>query len=278
MWILRKPSLTSAKRDIDILIQHCNNLNASHKPMLEQLYDEYDVGEGEVTEIQLRPLADKKNVIREQYKKTYHRDDGTGHLFYIRKSLMSKVQKCPYCSVNEPTQLDHYMDKGNYGQLATCRLNLVPLCGTCNWLKKDRTYKDFVHPYYQVLPHVPFLIANCKVTNLCVSASFSIDKSIITDVKLYQRMNLQMAHVHLGRRLKGCVQEFIASHFSYCNFTKDTELKAYLNVLLAQMQGVYEMNDWRTALVRGLMLCPQFNIAVVNNLKSKVTPINGIGA
>lgn len=87
-----------------------------------------------------------------------------------------------------------------------------------------------------------------------------------------------MANVHLGRRLKKCAHEFIASHFAYCNFTNGSELKAYLNVLLSQVQGVYEMNDWRTALVRGLMLCPQFNIAVVNNLKSKVTPINGIGA
>lgn len=278
MWILRKPLLTSAKKDIDVLILHCNNLNANHKPMLEQLYDEYEVGSGEVTEKQLRPLADKKNIIREQYKKTYHRDDGTDHLFYIRKELMSTVQKCPYCSINEPTQLDHYMDKGNYGQLATCRLNLVPLCGTCNWLKKDRTYKDFVHPYYQNFHRVPFLIANCKVINLWVSASFSIDKTIITDAKLRQRMNLQMAHVHLRQRLKKCVNEFIASHFSYCNFANDAELKVYLRMLLDQTQSVYEMNDWRTALVRGLMACQQFNIAVINNLKHYLTPINGVGA
>lgn len=178
MLILSKPSLGLAKRDIDILILHCNNLNASHKPMLEQLYRVYDLGIGEVTEDQLRPLADKKNIIREQYKKTYYRDAGTGHLFYVRKELMSKVQKCPYCSINEPSQLDHYMDKGNYGQLATCRLNLVPLCGTCNWLKEDRTYKDFIHPYYQKFPHAPFLIADCKVTNLCVSVFFPIDKFI----------------------------------------------------------------------------------------------------
>lgn len=276
MWILQKPTLNAAKKDIDVLIQHCRSLGVVEKPLLETLYDEYENGQGEVTPAQLQPLNNKADDIRKQYVKTFN-TKGNNQLYYIRKELMNNVQKCPYCSINPPAQLDHYMDKSTYGQLATCRLNLVPLCGSCNHLKSDTTYKDFVHPYYQSFPSVPFLIANCMVVNGRVVVSFKIDKSVIQGTLLHKTKK-QMKHIKLKRRLQMAAQEFIADKCFICMANTDAELQMFLSVILKSMEFHFGLNDWRSALIRGLIACKQFDINVVNNIKASVKPVNGGGA
>ena len=276
MWILKKPTSSSAKKDIDVLIDHCRNLDHTHKVKLLQLYDDYDKGNGQVTDAQLLPLEDKADVIRRQYEKTYNTKNNN-QLDYIRKELMQDVSKCPYCSINEPVQLDHYMDKGKYGQLATCRLNLVPLCAKCNWLKSDTTYKDFTHPYYQVFPAVSFLVANCQVVKGRIVILFSLDKASIADNALFNKLSSQMSHLQLNLRLRKCSQEFITNVCMSCMAYTDPELQFYLARLLMEITKMYGLNDWRTAIIRGLQSCPQFDIKIVNNLKSSISPINGIG-
>ena len=67
MWILKKPDLRKTKKDIDVVLAHCNKLNSGDKPLLEQLYDDYDNGGGAVTTMQLMPLDGKKDIILNQY-------------------------------------------------------------------------------------------------------------------------------------------------------------------------------------------------------------------
>lgn len=278
MWILKKPSLAEAKKDIDVVIDHSRNLDDREKPLLEKLYDDYDNGQGEATAAQLFPLESKKNIIKGQYDKTSgKKSDGYNKpLVYIRTELNRGVAKCPYCSINAPQQLDHYMDKNDYGQLATCRLNLVPLCATCNNLKGKTSYKEFTHPYYQKFPKADFLVADCKVQNNHLVVKFRIDPMVITDVKLRAKLNNQISHIHLCHRLQKAVNEFLLTHFMYCVGFSDISLKTYLQKLFDNMNVMYGRNDWRTALLRGLLACASFNMNVVNNMK--FVPVNDVGA
>lgn len=279
MWILKKPDLRKAKKDIDVVLAHCDNLDAGDKPLLEQLYDDYDNGGGAVTPLQLQPLDGKKAIIRGQYAKTSgKRADKRRNnpLVYIRTELNRGIVKCPYCSVNAPQQLDHYMDKSAYGQLAVCRLNLVPLCGTCNNRKGEKTYTDFVHPYYQQFPQADFLVADCKIVKNRVVAIFSINRVALNDNALADKIEKQIVHIRLRQRLQKAMTEFLSQIFlSFCGST-DAELKAFLHQHLLKTSAMYGRNDWRTALLRGLSICPQFDVNVVKNMVSK--PINGGGA
>lgn len=279
MWILKKPDLRKAKKDIDVVLAHCDNLDAGDKPLLEQLYDDYDNGDGAVTPLQLQPLDGKKAIIRGQYAKTSgKRPDKRRNnpLVYIRTELNRGIVKCPYCSVNAPQQLDHYMDKSTYGQLAVCRLNLVPLCGTCNNKKGEKPYTDFVHPYYQQFPQADFLVADCKIVKNRVVATFRIDKAALNNNALADKIEKQMVHICLRQRLQKAMTEFLSQTFlSFCGST-DAELKAFLHQHLLKTPAMYGRNDWRTALLRGLSICPQFDVNVVKNMVSK--PINGGGA
>ena len=280
MWILKKPSLRKAKKDIDVVVAHCSNLDAGDKPLLEQLYDDYDNGGGTVTQLQLQPLESKKDILKGQYAKTSGKlaDKRTNNpLVYIRTELNNKyVEKCPYCSVNTPQQLDHYMDKSHYGQLAVCRLNLVPLCGTCNNKKGEKPYTDFVHPYYQHFPNADFLVADCKIVRKRVVATFRIDRAALNDNALADKIERQMVHIRLRQRLQKSITEFLSQTFLFFCGSTDAELKTFMGQHLAQTTAMYGRNDWRTALLRGLANCPQFDVNVVKNMSSK--PINGGGA
>lgn len=281
MWKLHKPKLSDAKNDIIVVVSHCNNLEESDKRKMSKLYEDYDVGNGEVSPLQLQPLEGKKEIIRRQYVKTsgkLQNKDEDNHLVYIRKELMRNVDKCPYCSINAPQQLDHFMDKALYGQLAVCRLNLVPLCGTCNHKKGEISYKEFTHPYYQKFPPGPFLKADCLIVKDRVMVKFSIDSRIITDAVLRNRLEKQMQNLDLSTRLGKAVNEFLSQ---LCfNILVDTqeEIPIYLKIQLKNYERLYAMNDWRCATIRGLINCPQFNIDVINNYKKIKEPINGIGA
>lgn len=278
MWTLKKPNLADAKKDINIVIAHSRGLDIADKQKLELLYENYDRGNGEASPAQLKSLESKKDIIKGQYAKTSGKTQN-GHsnpLVYIRTELNRGVTKCPYCGINAPQQLDHYMDKDSYGQLATCRLNLVPLCATCNNLKGKTSYLEFTHPYYQQFPAADFFVASCQIVRNHVIAKFCVNPTVVTDAKLRKRLNSQMNHIHLRSRLRKAINEFLSYSFIGYIGSTDASIKAYLPILLKQTIALYGRNDWRAAIVRGLIACPNFNINVVNNMK--FAPINGVGA
>lgn len=282
MWVLNKPSVTRAKQDIDVLIAHCRNLDVvTDKPLLEQLYDDYDNGGGEVTAAQMAATDSKKEVIHNQYSKTSGKDQNTGHdkpLVYVRNELLDPdfAGTCPYCSINKPSQLDHYMDMSNYGQLATCRLNLVPLCGHCNWLKSDKPYTDFMHPYYpKVRPGTIFLKADCTIVHGRVCVSFSIDGGALADAALETRLTSQIREIRLEKRLRNAVNEFLTHELMRSHVKTNAGLKRVLAEMLTALAVQYGDNDWRTAVIRGLRNCRAFDINVVDNYRNHPVVVNG---
>lgn len=276
MWILKKPSLQDAKADIKKLLQTCRGLEEKDKEKLEILYEEYDVGKGNVTGAQLSTLEDKKKTIESQYYKLSYKKGEEQSLTYIRRELMTPVRRCPYCSIGPPQHLDHYMPKSLYGQLAICRLNLVPLCGTCNNKKLDDEYNKYVHPYYQEFPKTPFLIAKCRVVAGKVVVNFDLDRAILDDDVLFRKVHHQVAIIDLNNRLEKEVGEFISQCFLGRNNLGSDGLEDYLEELHKECLKRYGINDWRTVVIRGLKICPDFTVDVVNNLRSEM--VNGVGA
>lgn len=109
-----------------------------------------------------------------------------------------------------------------------------------------------------------------------VVATFRIDRAAQNDNALADKMEKQIMHIHLRQRLQKAMTEFLSLTFlSFCGST-DAELRAFFNQHLQKTSAQYGRNDWRTSLLRGLSICPLFDINVVKNTVSK--PINGGGA
>ena len=279
MWTVgNKPTVAEALGDIDPLVDHCNNLGKGHKPLLVRLYWQYHVNGGFATAAELNTLDDVKDVINGQYKSKM---TGTQPLGYVRRELKRNVTHCPMCSINETTQLDHFMNEGTYGQLACCRLNLVPTCGRCNLLKHAGAYTDFVHAYYDQFPDVDFLITTITVKNNKVGMVFSIDKNALGNGDLARRTENQFITLELGQRLHKAGMMFLNDMLGGYICKTDKELRANLLNTEMDLHARYRRNDWRTSIVRGLISNPRFDMNVVNAMRGlgrAARSVNGGGA
>ena len=277
MWTVNnRPKLEDALNDIKPLVKHCNALNNSHEEALKKLYMAYDQ-KGYATTEELEPLDNVKDVIKGQYSSKM---TGNGILGYVRRGLNTNVTQCPMCSINETHPLDHYMDKSNYGQLACCRLNLVPTCGICNRLKHDNPYTGFVHSYYDKYPDVNFLVTTFTIRNNYYGMEFSIDESVIGNPILAAKTQNQFKHMNLKERLHKAGISFVNDMIGGLICTTNKELQKQLLSLENNYKERYGRNDWRTSIIRGLRSNNAFNIDVVNSMRLpiKLSPVNGGGA
>lgn len=277
MWTVgNKPTLSDALGDIDSLVNHCDNLDDSHKEPLIKLYRAYH-SKGYATAAELQPLEAVKEVIKGQYTSKM---TGNKSLGYVRRKLNANVTKCPMCSINETHQLDHYMNEGTYGQLACCRLNLVPTCGVCNRLKHDDSYTEYVHAYYAYYPDVDFLGTTITVKNNRLGMVFSINCAVIGNPDLARRTTAQFVHLELNRRLHKAGIMFVNDMVGGMTCTTNKGLQACLLIKENDCRRRYGRNDWRTSIIRGLRANAAFDINVFNAMKSpmRVRPINGGGA
>jgi len=277
MWILEKPDTSLAySKDIDELVGHCDDLDDTDKPKLKVLYRQYN-SKGYATAAELTPLDGKKDIIKNQYKTKFSPNK---KLRYIREDLLATVEVCPYCGYNEPNQLDHYMDKSDYGQLACCRLNLVPLCGICNNIKHAESHTNFVHAYYDRYDDVDFLMTQITLKNNHIGFIMSIDTIAISEPDLARRTEYQFNKIKLNDRFHKAAIKYLTDYIKGLRCRTDRSLKTELKKKYKQNLDIYKRNHWRTSLIRGLLNCPNFNIQVVDAIRKKriVRPENGIGA
>lgn len=267
MWTIEKPELCRAKGiDIDNLIANCQKLDESDGPLLMQLYQEYDDQDGHVTDAQIRSISEEK---AEAIHDTYDKTQINKPLAYIRNELVTNVFKCPYCSLGQPETLDHYMPKSEYNALAVCRMNLVPLCGRCNNLKGTKPYEKFIHCYYDRFPvEAPFLIAKISVLNQRFVVEFSFDLEVIGDAELENRLVYQEKEIRLFERIKKESVVFISTLCQNCDLNDTLSLKTWLGRRQEAYEKQYGLNDWRCALIRGMLAYPDLDISQINYNKN----------
>lgn len=258
MWRLDKPDLNIALgADIDNLIAHCRDLSPADKNGLQSLYRLYDSQNGILTDEQHDVYdPNKAEVIYKQYVKTRR-----GGVHYdIREELNETVGRCPYCSINQPDTLDHYMPESRYKALAVCRLNLVPLCPKCNNLKSDKEFAKFIHCYYQQFPDAVFFVAKVFTFKQRWVVRFSIDEAAIPDKTLYDKIVYQCNEIKLIQRLQKEALRYLEDLCGQCVAGSNEELRIWLKDRLNYSH--YGNNDWRTALLRGLLEYPELDIDI----------------
>ena len=251
MWTLKKPSLEVATgEDIESLINHCRGLSDEDKTILKTLYEQYDEQNGNVTILQHNMVPQHKaNAIKGQYNKT---DKGGVH-YYLRDSLMKDVHRCPYCSINQPDTLDHYMPQSVYPALSMCRLNLVPMCPECNRKKKDHPYTDFIHSYYQTFPTCPFLKATANAQGTRIVLNFYLDEAAIPDAALVMKLKSQIERIDLLDRMNKAATSFVDDLCSQCHCFMGLGFKIWLKMRYNDHVRIYGLNDWRSAAIAAML-------------------------
>ena len=271
MWKLNKPDINRAKKeDIKNLVQNTKLVSFDNiENQLKELYKNYDTQDGQVNNEQLGNIQQgEAQIIYNAYNSTYKGKN----LNYIRAELFENVLSCPYCGINQAETLDHYMPKIKYKALAVCRMNLIPMCPTCNRLKKDKTYNNFVHCYYQEFPSkIRFLKANVEIKKGLFTFSFYYDFSSFPKEYniLINKLQNQQTEVNLFYRMSKAAISFINDLCEECCVENNDELKKWLNRRKDSSINSRGLNDWQSALLEGILNIPNLHIQVIESYKKK---------
>ena len=130
------------ERNVEELDWWCRNyLKRAFEEVIEMPYEELCELKENLDwlhcEGEILPAHLKKYIIGTLYRDHVPRT-------YLIDSL--GVTVCPYCNrayINRTSkytvcQLDHFFDKSAYPIMAVSFYNLIPVCGTCNWLKRQK--------------------------------------------------------------------------------------------------------------------------------------------
>lgn len=107
--------------------------------------------------------SELRKAVRWAYKNRLLRGAARG--YYNRLREASPLGRCPLCLVREASELDHYLPKRKFPELAIVPLNLVPICDECNGTKLEYVSEDpqgqVLHGYFDDFATRPWL--TCEV-------------------------------------------------------------------------------------------------------------------
>ena len=148
-------------------------------------------------------------VTDKELRRLYRRlRDGTFSRMYYDRLIDHAVEdRCPYCSDREPTTLDHYLAKSEFGAYAVLPINLVPSCDRCNSKKGNfeqstrGQHGAVLHPYFDDVSEEHWLKATI-VDNAGPVARFYVDQSAISDPALRTRASSHLNALRLKKYFK----------------------------------------------------------------------------
>lgn len=190
-----------------------------------------------------------------------------GRLESLREKLLASADECPFCGFGEPSQLDHYLPRSVYGELAIYPNNLIPCCGPCNNAKRTVVPglgaahgPGLIHPYFQDLPDIDFLMADVLFEGEALSVAFRIDPTGI-DAGLAAKLQFQLDRLKLNARYRKQINKFLNEQRTGMLLfgTGCAErLSKYLSASAGNLAESFHRNDWRVALFRSLAETPEF--------------------
>ena len=188
-----------------------------------------------------------------------------GRLADLRAHVLSSAQACPYCGFGEPRDLDHYLPRSKFGELAIYPNNLVPSCGPCNTAKRAivpgvSPGPGLIHPYFEDLPDLDFLSADVTFVAGSLDVVFTIDQKLIAPA-LAAKLQFQLDRLKLNDRYTSQINKFIHEQRTAIMMLHESgsgNVKKFLLNSAASLAISFHRNDWRAALMRALASTPEF--------------------
>lgn len=177
------------------------------------LYDRYEQVHG-APGVEFKG-ADLPDSLREEIHAAYAKTQKGRILQSLRDLLFKGVDLCPICGIAPATELDHHLPQSEFKPLAIHSRNLVPMCHLCNHAKLagfNEGGDGFLHPYYDILPDLDFLVATIDLDGATLKLSFAIDAKAALPAGFAGRLTAQMEALNLEGRYQQEANTYIASH------------------------------------------------------------------
>lgn len=267
MWVMEGQPLHAVRDALQRALTLANGtpvyeLSEHEWLAIDTVYELYETLGGQA-HVGLRPAA--LDAARPCLYAAYDQVQIGGRLAALRAHLLASTDACPYCGFGEPKDLDHFLPRSVYGELAIYPNNLVPSCGPCNNAKRAvvpgvAANPGLIHPYFQELPDLDFLKADIAFEGGSLDVEFRIDPSAIAP-NLAAKLQFQMDRLKLNQRYTGQINKFINEQRTAILMLRDYGAEMVRNYLLrnaVSLGAAFHRNDWRAALMRALADVPAF--------------------
>ncbi len=269
MWVMLPQDLGDLDEALNVALTLANgtsvySLSAVERAAVHVVYELYE-------QILGQPHADLTpnvlDTVRPYLQAAYNEVQIGGRLAALRQRLLASTDQCPYCGFGEPRDLDHYLPRSIYGELAIYPRNLIPSCSACNNAKRKVVPglgpahgPGLIHAYFQDLPDIDFLKADIAFGGGALEVRFWID-DVNLGVALGPKLQFQLDRLKLNERYRAQINKFISEQrVAMLMFNEmGAELFAqYLGRCADSLRTSYGRNDWRVALLRALSEHPEF--------------------
>lgn len=173
-----------------------------------------------------------------------------------------KQNKCPFCTINDVSTLDHYLPKNEFVEFAANPLNLIPCCPECNSLKSSLwrfgTERSCLNLYIDDIPQVQYLFVDILIEDGTLKCEFYIDNRNNIESNLYNRIKKHYSQLKLLERFKKNsdyeitdLQSVLHSHFhshSLDNEENYSEIKKNIYSYIELMRDKFGCNYWKIVL------------------------------
>lgn len=108
--------------------------------------------------------------------------------------------------------------------------------------------------------------------------SFDFDSAAIADATLEGKLRYQSTETRLFSRIKKEAMVFISGLCKECEVTTTAGLRSWLSRRLSNYEDTYGLNDWRCAIIRGMLTYPRLDISLFIYNKTNPVRVNAGGA
>lgn len=139
----------------------------------------------------------------------------------LRGRLLVRVSvaRCPFCGISESSTLDHYLPKERYPEFSVFPKNLVPSCAVCNTHKRDRildagtNVRMFLHPCYDVIPDVPFLVVRARMEADALILSYRLTRPAGMALRTFRHLRSHFNELGLADRYRRMGLEHLGGQY-----------------------------------------------------------------
>lgn len=275
MWTLSPQSLDAVDDSLRRALTYVNEtpvyaLNPAEWAAIKLVYQLYEHLGGQ-PHVDLRPAA--LDAARPYLHAAYDQVQIGGRLVAYRNHLLASTDACPYCGFGELKDLDHYLPRSTYGELSIYPNNLIPSCGPCNNAKRTvipggAADPGLIHPYFQVLPDLDFLMADVTFEGGSLLVQYRIDPTMLAP-DLAAKLQFQLVRLKLNQRYTAQINKFVSEQRTGILMLRDLgadKVREFLQRNATSLAKSFHRNDWRAALMRALADVPAFCAAPADYL------------
>lgn len=264
MWNLQRLVGFDARAHLDTAFAD-GAVTEDEKVFLMDLYQQYEVGLGRPSDAMLavgqRP--ELFTLVHDAYGLV---QDGR-RMKKLRADLKLLADYCPYCGFAPISDLDHHLQRGRFKLLSIFALNLVPCCSPCNTGKRrtpsGNPTEHQLHTYLESVTQYDFLRAHVELHagTGALEVTYSVAQCAGMSAELHSRLEHHLTEFDLRKKYAKQVNIHLSEHefgMSMAFETGPATLQRYLAGTATGHMKNFGVNDWRTALFRGLSQCNAF--------------------